>query len=260
MQDKDGQGTYFIGLDRYCIFDALPGVPLGSRFLGTFKREKALEREDFDFFASGHALVEGIFSFIRDTPYGTATIRRFKNSGFKPSTGLQVNFRIMPDAEGDVDAGVFFPPKLVPIAVDLDGTLRPELIPMLTARYSKAYPVDVEQVQHESIQPGWLDRAVEVAREEADRLWHEAVEEALRRFDAFAKGERERLEAFFEHRLDTAEALLAFGTEAQRAAAEHEIKSIQAEWKRRNAAIDARREHLTQGEPIIDSVSLYIVE
>ncbi len=260
VQDKDGHGTYFLGLDRYCIFDGLPGVPLGSRFLGTFKREKALEREDYDFFASGHALVEGIFGFIRDTPYGTSTMRRFKHTGFKPSIGLQVNFRIMPDAKGDVDASVFFPPRLVPIAVDLDGTPRPELIPMLTERYSKAYPVEAEQVRHAAIQPGWLDRAVQVARKEARKVWEEAVADAIERFDAFAKAERERLKAFFEHRLDTAEALLAFGTEAQQAAARHEIASIQQEWKRRNAAIEARRDHLRQGEPVIDSVSLYIVE
>ncbi len=261
VQDKDGRSTYFLGLDRYCIFDALPGVPLGSRFLGTFRRETALEREDFDFFASGHALVEGIFGFIRDTPYGTTTIRRYKGTGFRPSTGVQFNFRLIPEAQEDVDAGAFFPPRLVPIAVDLDGTLRPELVDLLTARFSKAYPVDVEEIRHGSIQPGWLDRAARAAREEAGRIWTDAVAEAQRRFDTFAEEERARLEAFFEHRLDTAEAVIAFSSNARHvAAARKELVSIQEEWKRRIEHLRRRRKRLSRGEPVVDSVSLYIIE
>ncbi len=261
VQDKDGGSTYFIGLDRYCIFDGLPGVPLGSSFVGTFSRETALAREDYDFLASGHPLIEGIFGFIRDTPYGTATARKFKDSGFRPSVGIQVNFRLLPDAPEDVDASVFFPPRLIPVAVDLDGTPRPELIPLLTARFSKGYPVDIEEVRHVSIQPGWLDRAVDVARQEARKAWDRAVQEALERFDTFAEQERARLESFFEHRLDTAEAVLAFATDERTIeAARREVASIRTEWEVQLERLSRRRTNLTRGEPVVDSVSLYLIE
>ncbi len=261
VQDKHHAGTYFLALDRYCTLDALPGVPLGTGYLGTFDRDKALEREDYDFFSTGHPLIEGIFSFVRDTPYGTATLRRYKKSGLKCGIGVQLNYRLEPEGKEDVDAPVFFPPHLVSLAVDLDGTLRSDLLPLLNARYSKAYPMELEEIQEITCQPGWLSQAASVAELEAQRTWEKTVLEALERYDAFADDERARLEAFFEHRLDSAEARIAFSQSVgAHKAAEMEIRAVKREWKSRLEQLDQRRLSLQKGQAVLDSVGLYLVE
>ena len=38
--------------------------------LGTFWRDTAVEQEEIDFFATGHPIVEALFGFLRDGPYG----------------------------------------------------------------------------------------------------------------------------------------------------------------------------------------------
>jgi hypothetical protein len=63
-----------IELGYESLVDHLPGVPLGSRFLGTFDREEAVEDESRDFFASGHPLVEGILAELADGPRGRVAL------------------------------------------------------------------------------------------------------------------------------------------------------------------------------------------
>ncbi len=65
-----GRRKYSIELGNTAIVDALPGVPGGSTFVGTFDREEAVENEMIDFFASGHPLVEGLFAFYEDAGPG----------------------------------------------------------------------------------------------------------------------------------------------------------------------------------------------
>jgi hypothetical protein len=45
-------------------------VPGGSSYLGSFDREEAVEHDALDYFASGHPLVEGIFSHLADSTAG----------------------------------------------------------------------------------------------------------------------------------------------------------------------------------------------
>jgi hypothetical protein len=260
VQEKDNNGGYFLALDRYFTLDSLPGVPIGSGYVGTFSREQALEREDFDFFATGHPMVEGIFSFLRDTPYGTATLRRYRKTGLRRCIGIQFNYRIESDARGDVDAPVFFPPRLITLAVDLQGTLRPDLVPLLTARYSKAYPMELEDIQEITRRQGWQEAAAAAAEQEARRLYREAAESAEKAFLEFANDEKRRLEAWFEHRLDTAEARAAFSKSASVVkAAQYEIRSIRREWARRQEELAERQEVFHRGQPILDSVALFVV-
>ena len=62
--------TYAIEFGNEAIVDALPGVPAGSSFVGTFDRAHAVENETIDFFSSGHALVEGLLTHFEDDPRG----------------------------------------------------------------------------------------------------------------------------------------------------------------------------------------------
>jgi ATP-dependent helicase HepA len=65
-----GRRRFAIEFGNEALVDSLPGVPGGATFVGTFDREEAVQDEMIDFFASGHALVEGLLAFIEDSPGG----------------------------------------------------------------------------------------------------------------------------------------------------------------------------------------------
>ena len=73
IERQRGHRTFSIELGHAALVDGLPGVPGGSLFVGSFDREEAVERETIDFFASGHPLVEGLFTFFDDSPMGRVT-------------------------------------------------------------------------------------------------------------------------------------------------------------------------------------------
>ena len=51
--EKPGARSFYFELGGNAIVDSLPGVPGGTRFLGTFDREEAVVREELEYFASG---------------------------------------------------------------------------------------------------------------------------------------------------------------------------------------------------------------
>ena len=59
-------GAAAIELGGQAIVDRLPGRPGGSRYLGTFDRAEAVVREELEYFASGHPLVEGLLAELED--------------------------------------------------------------------------------------------------------------------------------------------------------------------------------------------------
>jgi len=87
--EKGGEARYYIEFGAEAIVEALPGVQGGSRFLGTFSRPEAVLREELDFFASGHPLVEGLLLELQDGVRGRAACLQFP-SGFCAGSGLLV--------------------------------------------------------------------------------------------------------------------------------------------------------------------------
>jgi ATP-dependent helicase HepA len=65
-----GRRAYAIEFGNEAIIDSLPGVPGGASFVGSFDREYAVEDENIDFYASGHALVEGLLAHFDEDPKG----------------------------------------------------------------------------------------------------------------------------------------------------------------------------------------------
>jgi ATP-dependent helicase HepA len=117
--------------------DALPGVPGGSNFLGSFDREEAVADESIDFFASGHPLVEGILAEIDDGPVGRTAILLVEHGG-EHGLGLLALYR----TETGFDA----------VCVDAKGRPRPDWAEALTTR-----PLRSRRVKPETLteQPGW---------------------------------------------------------------------------------------------------------
>ncbi len=84
---RDEAYQYFVELDAEGGA-AIPGVAPGARFLGTFERDLAVEREELDFFGAGHALVDGLLLDLRDGPRGRATILELPMGSATPREGL----------------------------------------------------------------------------------------------------------------------------------------------------------------------------
>jgi ATP-dependent helicase HepA len=70
VEPQRGRRRYSIEFGNEALVDSLPGVPGGSRFLGTFDREEAVADETLEFFAAGHPLVEGVLAHLEEAPLG----------------------------------------------------------------------------------------------------------------------------------------------------------------------------------------------
>jgi ATP-dependent helicase HepA len=70
VEQVRGRRAYAIEFGNEALIDSLPGVPAGSSFVGSFDREYAVEDENIDFYASGHALVEGLLAHFDDSRKG----------------------------------------------------------------------------------------------------------------------------------------------------------------------------------------------
>ncbi|HKC25079.1 MAG TPA: SNF2-related protein, partial [Thermoanaerobaculia bacterium] len=113
--EKAGK-SWYVEFGADALVEHLPGVPGGSRFLGTFDREEAVEREELDFFASGHPLVEGIFQELEDGSRGRTALVRLERAGVE-GIGLLL-IRKGPDG-------------FVASALDLAGRSHPEWAELL---------------------------------------------------------------------------------------------------------------------------------
>ncbi len=67
---KESVGTHYFEYGGSVEVETIPGLPVGSRFLGTFDRRLAIENEALDFFANGHPLVEGLLDELGDSKRG----------------------------------------------------------------------------------------------------------------------------------------------------------------------------------------------
>jgi len=68
--EKAGVDTWYVEFGGEATVSSLHGVAEGARWLGTFDRAHAVERETLDFFASGHPLVEAVLGEIEDGKRG----------------------------------------------------------------------------------------------------------------------------------------------------------------------------------------------
>ncbi|MEZ4458478.1 MAG: helicase-related protein [bacterium] len=74
--EKDGSSVYFVEYGSSVTAEAIPGIHEGDRFLGTFNRAEGVANDVIDFFANGHALVEGLLAELEDSKRGRVTAVR----------------------------------------------------------------------------------------------------------------------------------------------------------------------------------------
>ncbi len=106
-----GMRTYAIDFGNEALVDSLPGVPGGASFIGSFDREYAVEDETIDFFASGHALVEGLLAHFEEDPKGRVARVELHHPG-QTGTGLVAFYK--DGAHVEI------------VALDVDGRERPD--------------------------------------------------------------------------------------------------------------------------------------
>jgi ATP-dependent helicase HepA len=153
--EKGGEALYYLELGASLTVESLPGVPEGSRWLGTFDRTEAVDKEELDFYASGHPLVEGLLLELED--------------GQRGRTGLCE----IPDAEETV-AGLLCVyrdgPEWTPVVVDETGKHRPDLATKVVEGLSEAKPVDPGDW---NIGPQWAE-TIRALGDRADRTFDDA--------------------------------------------------------------------------------------
>lgn len=93
--------------------EALPGISLGQDkvVLGTFWRDTAVEQEEIDYFATGHPIVEALFGFLRDGPYGRNGARLIERRGGPRSRGLELLFHLHTPEPEDTSPGAKVPSR-----------------------------------------------------------------------------------------------------------------------------------------------------
>lgn len=117
--EKGGTAMHYIELGAATTVEGLPGVPDGARYLGTFDRAEAVAKDEVDFFASGHELVEGLLLELEDGVRGRAVFFEVAAS-FGEGGGLLGLFKDGAAWHASV--------------VDLSGRVRPDWVdPLLEA-------------------------------------------------------------------------------------------------------------------------------
>ncbi len=137
VEPHAGRRVFSIELGNEALVDSLPGVPGGTCVLGTFDREEAVAREDLDFLAAGHPLVEGLLAHLEESPRGRVAALRVPLPAGTPDAarglGLLALYR----------EGLGFEA----VALDAAGRRRPEWADALTGERLFARPVAADDLR-----------------------------------------------------------------------------------------------------------------
>jgi len=187
-------------LGAHMRIDALPGMTIPEEpetHLGSFWRETAVVREELEWFATGHRLVEALVGLARDGDAGRSAVLRVPGS---PRAGaLAARFHVALPQPADVDPGARVPSRQAARYLDQAPLWRcaslepkhpllPELLPSLEAEPSdgkRAGPLDP------TAGSGAFAALSRAAQEELGSR----REEALARLARHAAAEEERLAA-----------------------------------------------------------------
>ncbi len=129
IEEQSGPRSWMIEHGAQALVDHLPGVPEGSRYLGTFDRATGVAQETIDFFAAGHPLVDGILAELEDGERGRVALLQVP--GDSEVFGLLAVYRRGPDFEL--------------VAVDGRGRQRPELAEWLGRNLHRRERVDARK-------------------------------------------------------------------------------------------------------------------
>ncbi|WP_375756207.1 helicase-related protein [Corallococcus exercitus] len=192
--------------------EGLPGIDVmqDRTVLGTFWRDTAVEAEELEYFATGHPLVEALFGFLKDGPYGRSGFRHIeKRSVKKPARGLELLFHVQLPEPQDTTPGARVPSRqlarflarsLLPVAV-VDGPQGPvadaAVLPALEADGKALKGDEVHQAF-----PGFgafVDAALPVAQAAAEAELGRSAKKARAAIEAERDAAASRLRLSLSH-------------------------------------------------------------
>ena len=123
--------------------EGLPGIDINEdrTVLGTFWRDTAVEAEELEYYATGHPIVESLFGFLRDGPYGRSAARFIERRGPLKARGVELLYHVQLPEPEDTSPGARVPSRqlarflertLVHVAV-VDGPAGPKVEPKVLA-------------------------------------------------------------------------------------------------------------------------------
>jgi len=185
--------------------DALAGFDLSQdrTVVGSFRREVAVRHEEHDSFATGHPLVEALFSWVRDGELGRATVARAHIRGLS-GAALDVRFLVALPEPADLAQGARVPSRraarhleeaLVRVAVRLDGRGGARVEDALASQLDAAElePVPAPDGGPPAAFAQAVESALRVSQEEAQRRLRELVEGAKAGIRSEQESARRRL-------------------------------------------------------------------
>ncbi len=146
--------------------EALPGLDVSQEktVLGTFWRDTAVEQEEIDFFATGHPVVEALFGFLRDGPYGRTGFRGIQRRGAKRARGLEVLFHLVPPEPEDTSPGARVPSRQLARFLDA-GLIRVAVVagpggkPLVDPALLEVLEEDGRALPHDQVRAAFPDLA-----------------------------------------------------------------------------------------------------
>ena len=179
--------------------EALPGMAISDEpetFLGSFWRETAVQRDELEWFATGHRLVEALVGIARDGDAGRVTVVRRPWAPRRGGLAIRFTMAWATDADttpgarvGSRQASRYLAGSPITVLVDLEAH---RTISGGGDRL-EAEIDDAEDARVGAVPPALLERARNAAQAKAEARLVKRKEKALARLDAHATGEEQRL-------------------------------------------------------------------
>lgn len=192
--------------------EGLPGIDVmqDRTLLGTFWRDTAVEAEELEYFATGHPLVEALFGFLKDGPYGRSGFRLIEKRGLKkPVRGLELLFHVQLPEPEDTSPGARVPSRQ--LARFLERTLLPVAVvegpdgPVADASVLPALEADGRALKGDEVHqsfPGFgpfVDAALPVAQAAAQAELARRAQKARKALEAERDAGEARLRLSLSH-------------------------------------------------------------
>jgi ATP-dependent helicase HepA len=177
--------------------------------LGTFWRDTAVEAEELEYFATGHSLVEALFGFLRDGPYGRSAFRFIERRGPLKARGLELLYHVQLPEPEDTSPGARVPSRqlarflertLLHVAVTQGATAPKADATVLSALETEGKALKGDEVTRAF--PGFgdfVDAAVPVGQAAAEAELAKLAGRALQGIEAERDAAVERLRLSLAH-------------------------------------------------------------
>jgi len=198
-------------LGRELTVEALPGISLAQDkvLVGTFWRDTAIEREEIEYFATGHPLVEALFAFLRDGLFGRSGLRAIDARGLKKARGIEFLFHLQAPEPEDTSPGARVPSRQlsrfvkswliqVPVCEEARGPRIDYALSEALRRESRALIGDEARAAFAGL-PAFVDPASAAATAAAQLQGSQAAERARAAIDEERAAAQRRLVLSLKH-------------------------------------------------------------